>query len=55
LPLEFGELSFTSPPLTEAKLLAQKKRRAKMKKGKQNEEKRPTKYTIDLPKVQQQK
>jgi hypothetical protein len=42
LPLEFSELSITSPPLTEAELLAQKKRIAKMKKGKQNEEKRPT-------------
>jgi hypothetical protein len=37
LPLEFSELSITSPPLTEAELLAQKERRAKIKKEKQKE------------------
>jgi hypothetical protein len=34
LPQEFSELPTTSPPLTEAELLAQKERRAKMRQEK---------------------
>jgi hypothetical protein len=40
LPLEFSELPITSPPLIEAEMLAQKERRANIKKEKKKKKKK---------------
>jgi hypothetical protein len=54
LPLKLSGLPITSLPFTEDELLAKKKWRAKMKKGKHQRKRRPTKYTMGLPQIQQQ-